>query len=237
MTKSEKKILFILVEGISDMISLKRSFESAFPDKKVMVEAYKGDITTQRFTTASNIEERIYEEMWYRLRQTSLDFDDVCKIIHIIDTDGAYIEDKRVIQEESRQHPYYDPGKCVIRTRNKFGIEKRNEQKREVVDRLVDCSDLYGIPYRVFFMSCNLDHVLHGDPNIQLEMKTRKSKQFALKYKDDLAGFVRLITESPFSDAGEYQKSWNRMRFDNSGLNSIRQATNLGIAFEHVNPS
>jgi len=232
MTASEKKVLFVLVEGISDMISLKYSFESAFPDKRVMVEAYKGDITTQRSVNASNIEERIYEEMWHRLRQTSLDFDDVCEIIHIIDTDAAYIEDKRVIQEESRQHPFYDSDKCVIRTRNKFGIEKRNEQKREVVDCLVECDDLFGIPYRVFYMSCNLDHVLHDNPNTCQDMKTRKSKQFALRYKDDLAGFIRFMTESPFSDAGEYHKSWDRLRFDDAGKNSIRQATNLGIVFE-----
>ena len=231
MTTNKPKVLFVLVEG---KISLENSFEKAFPEKKVMVEPYYGDITVERSVNSNNIEEHIYEAIWRRLRQTCLDFDDVAEIIHIIDTDGAYIEDKRVIQDESRQHPYYDSGKCVIRHRSKYGIERRNEQKREVVDCLVECDDLYGTPYRIFYMACNLDHVLHDNPNTRQDMKTRKSKQFALRYKNDLAGFIRFMTESPFSDAGEYHKSWDRLRFDDAGKNSIRQATNLGIVFEEA---
>ncbi len=127
MRTNEKKVLFVLVEGISEMISLRSSFESAFPSRKVLVEAFKGDITTNWSTNVDNVEERIYEEMWRRLKQNCLDFDDVAEVMHIIDTDGAYVEDRRVIQDESRQHPYYDASRGEIRTRDKIGIEKRNQ--------------------------------------------------------------------------------------------------------------
>ena len=234
MKRNERKVLFVLVEGISEKISLKKSFELAFPTKRVLVEDFKGDITTNWSTNVDNIEERIYEEMWRRLKQNCLDFDDVAEVIQIVDTDGAYIEDRRVIQDELRPHPYYDAARGEIRTRNKIGIEKRNRQKRGVVDCLVECEDLFGIPYSIFYMSCNLEHVLHDNPNTSNDCKTRKSKQFALRYKDDLIGFVKFISESPFSVTGDFYDSWDQMRFDDYGLNSIRQATNLGIAFEHV---
>ena len=234
MTRNEKRVLFVLVEGASEMISLKSSFEAAFPNRRVLVEPFRGDITTNRFTTVDNIEERIYEEMYRRLRQQCLDFEDVAEVIHIVDTDGAYIEDRKVVSDDSRQHPYYDADRGEIRTRNKIGIERRNRQKREVVDCLVECEDLFGTPYTVFYMSCNLDHVLHGNPNTSNDSKTRKAKRFALDYGTDLAKFVKLISESDFSVTGDFFDSWDHMRFDDYGLNSIRKLTNLGIAFEHV---
>lgn len=228
---SEKKVIFVLVEGRSDMISLKCAFEAAYPKKKVIVSPYNGDITTDGAYSHINIKERIYAELWDSLKKYCLDYDDVAEIIHVIDTDGAYIEDKRIIENTNMKKTRYNSKKRTIITRDKCSIEKRNQYKRDAVDCLVETEALFGIPYRVFYMACNLDHVLYNDPNLKHGEKIARAKKFAAEYSQNLSAFIDFISNSPFSEVNDYEESWNKVRFHESGLKSISRLTNLGIVF------
>lgn len=232
MRKNNKRVVFVLVEGPTDKISLTRAFELAYCGKTVIVLPYGGDITTESTTCEANIKERIYEEMWFRLSQDRLDFDDVSEVVHVVDTDGAYVADKRIIADESCDSPFYNVARGVIRTWNKKALEERNRQKRDIIDCLVDCEDLFGIPYRVFYMSCNLDHVLSGDPNMPGDMKMRAAKQFVARYGKEPDGLIGFLARSTFSSTEGYFESWDSLRYEDSGLASIRRSTNLGIALE-----
>lgn len=226
-----KRVVFVLVEGDSEKISLTPAFEQAFPKKKVVVSPYYGDITTDKFGNLEGIKERIYVALREGLRQYSLDYDDVAEIIHLVDTDGAYLENKRVIENANLKKTQYNAKKCCINTSNKYSLEKRNQYKRDTIDYLVGTDSLFGIPYRVFYMSCNLDHVLHDNPNLKSRDKRPMAKSFAAKYCKDYAEFIDFIAHSSFSEIGDYMESWDQMRFEESGLKSISRLTNLGIVF------
>ena len=90
---------------------------------------------------------------------------------------------------------------------------------------------IWGLPYQVYYMSCNLDHVLHNKRNSTDEEKEKDAYIFAKKYKDDKNGFMAFISESEFSVIGEYRKSW---KYIEEGLHSIERHTNLGICFQKI---
>ena len=105
----------------------------------------------------------------------------------------------------------------------------RNEQKRDNLFRLRNCGNIWNIPYRVYYMSCNLDHVLYDKRNSSDEEKENNAYEFAKKYKDNLEEFIKFICKSTFSVNGDYRESWNYIEKD---MNSIDRHTNFSICIE-----
>ena len=85
------------------------------------------------------------------------------------------------------------------------------------------------VPYHAFFFSCNLDHFLYDDPNLDSSEKTRRAYDFARKYPDlkDLVGFICRDGSGCTVDM-TYTDSW---RFLENGLESLKKHTNLNILF------
>ena len=78
--------------------------------------------------------------------------------IHIVDTDAAYLADNKVLEDpECAELSYQDDG---IHTCDVGKVVSRNKQKTDNLYRLRSCGNIWGVPYRVYYMSCNLDHVL-----------------------------------------------------------------------------
>ena len=152
---------------------------------------------------------------------------DFSRIIHITDTDGAFIPDDAVVEDAAAVKPLYSA--TEIRTQRKSGIENRNQRKRECLNRLSAVSRIWGVPYQIYYMSCNLDHALYGKLNSTDDEKESDSFAFAKKYRDDIPGFMKLISESDFSVAGNYPQSWQYIR---EGLHSLERNTNLGLCFQ-----
>lgn len=82
------------------------------------------------------------------------------------------------------------------------------------------------IPYQAYYMFSNLDHVLYGKLNSSDTDKENDAYQFALKYKDDIDGFLTFISDSDFSKMDSYQASWGFIKKD---LHSLERFTNLGM--------
>ena len=123
--------------------------------------------------------------------------------------------------------PIYTP--TEIRTAKREEIIARNERKSRNMDRLSGCKAIWGIPYRAYYMSCNLDHVLYGKQNSTDDDKETDSYNFAKKYKNQIPEFIEFITTSDFSVAGEYKDSWEFIR---EGLHSLERHTNFGLAIQ-----
>lgn len=118
-----------------------------------------------------------------------------------------------------------------IYTNNKAGIETRNQQKRDNLYRLRSCGTIWSIPYRVYYMSCNLDHVLYDKQNSTNRDKENDAYAFAKKFKGKAEEFEEFICKSPFSVIGDYKESWDYIEKD---LNSVNRHTNLSICIENV---
>lgn len=141
-----------------------------------------------------------------------------------MDTDGAYIPKENVILDSEQGDISYEAD--GIHTSNQQGILERNKQKTENLYRLIGTGQIWKVPYRIYYMSCNLDHVLHNKRNSTDDEKENDAYTFAKKYKNDVEGFVNFICNSDFSINGDYKESWTYIE---KGMNSIERNTNLGI--------
>ena len=119
-------------------------------------------------------------------------------IIHIVDTDGAFAPDSCIVDDQTAEDPIYT--ETEIRTNSKNKIELRNRQKRENLGRLSIVKEIASIPYRIFYMSSNLDHVLYNSQMSTDIEKEASAHQFAKKYRTDIEGFLEFITNSSFSE-------------------------------------
>ena len=145
--------------------------------------------------------------------------------------DGAYIPDENIVEDPDATKPYYST--TDIRTCNKVGIENRNRQKRDNLNRLTSISQVWKIPYSVFYMSSDLDHALYGKLNSTDDEKEHDAFYFSMKYKNNLPLFIQFISESEFSVCNDYKESW---RFIKGALHSLERHTNLGLCFTTAEP-
>ena len=221
-----KKIVFVIVEGPSDEEALGVLLNRFYDSKAVYVQIMHCDITTERGVNSGNIAKEI-GSIVKRYAGRTFKSSDFAQIIHIADMDGAFIPDDAVVEDATAIRPFYSV--TEIRTQSKSRIENRNRQKRECLDRLSSTSRIWNVPYRIYYMSCNLDHALYGKLNSTDEEKEIDSYTFAKRYREDIPGFIKLISESDFSVMDSYPKSWQFIR---EGLHSLERHTNFGLCFQ-----
>lgn len=223
-----KRTVFVFVEGISDKQALEGVLSNYFNDRNLYIHVEGGDITTKisplsdRSTILRIIGERIEKYMsLYGIPKKN-----IVQIIHIVDTDGAYIDDSNIIEDHQALNPVYTEEN--IRTASPDTISKRNRQKRGCLDKLQATCELWKIPYRVYYMSCNLDHVLYGTINLNRKDKLMKAFSFAKKYMNNLEGFLEFINSPVIKAADDYAESWNYIR---EGRHSLFRCSNLALCF------
>ncbi|MEZ3445811.1 MAG: hypothetical protein K1W30_11910 [Lachnospiraceae bacterium] len=219
---ARRKIVFVIVEGASDDTALGVALNQVFDKDMVYIHIVHGDITTKAGVTPLNIVSRIGDMIRGYARAWHYKPSDFKQILHIVDTDGVYIPDTNVIVEENAGEVVYESD--GIHTSNADGIIARNNAKRENLYRLRANGVIWGVPYRVYYMSCNLDHVLYDKRNSTDDEKERNAYSFAKRYKGDREGFVEFICNSDFSVGGDFKESWKHIE---TGLNSLERYTNL----------
>ena len=201
-------------------------FHRIFDRNTVFVHVFHGDITTERGVTSGRILNRVGNEIRSYAKSNHFTSRDFQEIIHIVDMDGAYIPDGCVTENDSAVSLVYsDAG---IETRTPSAVIARNRQKRQNLDKLCDSDQIWNVPYRIFYMSCNLDHVLYNKRNSSDAEKEHHSYAFARRYRDDMEGFQKFITGSDFSVVMGYRESW---KFIKEGTESLKRYTNLGLCF------
>ncbi|MGN0767704.1 MAG: hypothetical protein ACI4NF_08355 [Christensenellales bacterium] len=221
-----KKIVFVIVEGPSDEEALGVLLNRIYDSKAVYVQVMHCDITTELDVNTSNVVAKIGDVVKKYAGRT-FKSGDFSRIIHITDTDGAFIPDDAVVEDAAAVKPLYSA--TEIRTQRKSGIENRNLRKRECLNRLSSASRIWGVPYQIYYMSCNLDHALYGKLNSTDDEKESDSFAFAKKYRDDIPSFMKYISESDFSVVGSYPQSW---QYISEGLHSLERHTNFGLCFQ-----
>ncbi len=199
-----KKIVFVIVEGPSDEGAIGVLLDKFYDSKVVHVEVMHCDITTKLGVVSGNIVAKI-GNLVKKYAGRVFKPEDFSQIIHIADTDGAFIPDDAVVKDSTAANPVYSV--TEIRTQRKTGIEARNRHKRENLDKLSSTPAIWKIPYRIYYMSCNLDHVLYGKLNSPDEEKENDSYAFAKKYR----------------------QSWQYIR---EGLHSLERHSNFGLSFQ-----
>ncbi len=156
-----------------------------------------GDLSADYQVNPDNIKEKIIklvinsQELKNKFGQSYQN--KIAQIIHIIDTDAAWVDLSNVVEDKNLPKDFYG------RRHNKYGLnkiytvnvdaQKKNmERKRANVKKLIKFSiekeKFYKSFYNVFFCSCNTDHVICGHRNIG--DKKNNAIEFDMKYGNDL---------------------------------------------------
>lgn len=226
---ARKKIVFVIVEGPSDDEALGVLLEKVFNSSTVFVYITHGDITSKPGIDPSKILAAVGDLVKGYARSNHLQNAHFQEIIHITDTDGAYIPDENVVEDRLAVKAEYTL--TEIRTANATGMQYRNAIKSECLNRLSSAQKIWGIPYQIYYMSCNLDHVLHNKQNPTDEEKEKNALAFAKRYRKNVDGFVKFIKESDFAVTSNYVESWGYIK---QGLHSLERHTNLGLCLSTV---
>ena len=224
--KFEKKIILVIVEGPSDETALGRCLRAIFSSEEVAVKVMFCDITTVEDNFCDDISARVGNVINDYLNENpGLRRDDILRVIHIVDTDGAFLSDKFILKHSVRETVYSEE---EIKTYNvRSFIRTRNNKKRNL-KLLFGKKKINGIAYNIYYMSCNLEHALHGKINCSDWQKRLLSEAFDDEYGDDVEKFKKFICESCFSVIDPYDKSWI---FIQQGKESLKRHTNIGLCW------
>ena len=223
---ARRKVVLLIVEGPSDETALGFLFQHFYDPSKVYVRALHKDITSETGNTNANIVKKVCEEIKNFMRTYPVKKSDFLEIIHVVDTDGAFVNSSKIIEDTSAIKVNYTP--TEIRAFNREAIILRNAQKSRNLNILYGTQQIWQIPYRIFYMSCNLDHVLHNQQNSSDTDKTNNAYVIVRRYKQCPNKYITFLSQSKFSVMGDYKESWEYIKKD---LHSLERHTNIGICF------
>ena len=222
---AKKKIMLFIVEGPTDETSLSTVLSRIFSSDTVKFQVVHGDVLTRDFVAPDRIIAAVNEQIKL-FRGNIYKPGDFCKVVHLADTDGAFIPEDAVVAEavEGRQYPFYTD--TQILTPEPANIIDRNARKGRNIAKLASTGRVGGIPYSFYYFSCNLDHVLHGRNNLSEAEKIACSRDFDLQYADDPNAFIRFMKDESFAVQGTYQETW---AFIKQGTHSLERHSNFRI--------
>ena len=223
---AKRKVVLFIVEGPSEELALglilSRLFEAS---NEVRFEVMHGDpLTKWRFSKvpqgaapAEKIDERIRNSVLDYLAASSpkLGWSNLDRVIQLTDTDGSYVDDSMVEAPDAE---------TLQRKLDTFHMKQASTQR--LLRRSMLTYKRKSVPYSLYYFSSNLEHALHGIENeLSDEDKTRLAREFQLKYRNDIAGFLDLMQEICPSE--DYRESWDFIQTD---VNSRNRWSNLGLA-------
>ena len=227
---ARKKIIYVIVEGPSDDEALGVILNRLYDKNAVYVEITHGDITSRNGIVAGNIASKIGDMIRGYANANHYKAGDFQEVVHLIDMDGAFIPNSLVVQDENAVKPFYTENE--IKSVQPDQILLRNARKSENINRICLMGKVWGsVPYRAYYMSANLDHVLYAKLNSTDKDKENDAFLFAKRYKDRLDEFLQFIADSEFSVVGDFKESWE---FIKEGKHSLERYTNLGICFKEI---
>ena len=222
----DKAVVFI-VEGATDKKALENIFKKIYRHKEIHFEFTHGDITSDEGNNIGNVEIKIYEHVDKYRKDKKLNKKHICQIIHIFDTDGTYIDESYIVEGETKELFYTTEN---ISCKDVEKAKRRNKQKSELMNHLLDCGDINGIPYQCFYLSSNLDHALYNKLNLDDDAKTAYANAFYEKFLGREKLFIDFLNIEVVNGVPEsYPASWRYIKED---LHSLERHTNLNIYFK-----
>lgn len=223
---SEKKVIAVIVEGPSDEIAIGGILKEYFCSEEVQFAVVHGDITSNYETTVVNVVEKINKLINEISGKYGYKNEDFIRIIHIADTDGTFADDF-IVEREGTDLQYYEDR---IETSDAKTVKKRNKHKSEIMFKLYTTGKINGIRYRLYFNSCNLEHVLYNElKTFSEDEKEIMSDEFAEKYEGRAEEFIEYISKPNVAVDGTYKETWKFIQKDN---NSLRRNSNMHLIFK-----
>ncbi|MBU3072134.1 hypothetical protein [Clostridium estertheticum] len=228
--KSKKIVLFI-VEGVTDRNSFALVLSKIIEkDKIVRFKVIHGDITTQNGVSASNIYAKITDYIKEFISSDMYKKSDISNVIHLVDTDGAFINDEQILQKDTNGSIEYNTQN--IYAKNTDNIKKRNKQKSQILSKLATTNMVYAnLSYRVYFFSSNLEHVIHNIQVVNDDDKRRFAEKFEDEFITNPISFIEFMNNPEFAINAEYKDTWEFIKKD---TNSLKRFTNFNLYLNDI---
>ena len=223
---SEKSVVAVIVEGPSDENAIGGILKEYFSSDEVQFAVVHGDITSDDYTSVDDVVSKIGYLIDGIRGRYGYQWSDFIQIIHIADTDGAFTTG--CVQEtETENIQYYED---YMKSSNVEATERRNKHKAAIMFKLYSTGKVHDIRYRLYFNSCNLEHVLYNElKDFSNEEKEILSDDFADKYEGDLQGFLDFISDTSLAVSGTYKQTW---KFIEKDKNSLHRHSNMHLIFD-----
>lgn len=223
---SEKKVIAVIVEGPSEEAALGTIFKEYFSGDEIQFVVVHGDITSEDYSSLDNIVKKINELVDGVKQRYGYNVEDFLQIIHIADTDGAFTRGKVVYVDVDHVQYYEDR----IEAKDVDSINRRNDKKAEILFKLYTTGKINEIRYRIYFNSCNLEHVLFNKlKNHSNDEKEEMADEFAERYEGKVEEFIEFITDEAYAVPGTYRQTW---RFIEKDAHSLKRHTNMQLIFK-----
>lgn len=243
---AKRKTLLLITEGTSDANALVAPLQNLLDNVRVGDFQVRCDVTVARLFPAGFRQDHGFTPNWnigqtvdklvdeYRTRE-SKSVESLGWIVHLTDLDGAYIPDDTVEQDASLERREYSTTGIVSPDRKATLAELA--EKRRCIDILVDAKtdycrpskkQIWHVPYRLFYMSRNLEHALHGvDGDLDRDEKDDFASEFAADNLDPATFRINLEqAEKRHGNMTDWKSSWLYAR-DRTTCHSLESGSNL----------
>ena len=225
-----KKAVIFIVEGNSDKQALERIFQKIYKTKNIVCKFTNGDITSDENMNESKVVGAIYNKVDEYMKDKKLLPKHIWQIVHIFDTDGAYVPDTAIMKGGTKEFMY---SPTCISCKNVQSVLDRNKRKSNLMNYLLGIQDIKGIPYICYFVSSNLDHALYNIQNLNKELKGDYADAFYSEFEGKEEMFIDFLKEEVANGVPTaFLASWRYIKED---VHSLERHTNLHIYFE-MNP-
>ena len=243
--REQPEIVLLLFEGPSDEDALYIPLANIFDEISEKIQVFPifyqdslqkyGDVTSRFYVTPQNIEKKIAENAVEPfLRNNGLYPKHIKRIIQFVDTDGVYIPDSEIVQQNDASITEVIYGEKIIAP-NIENIIDRNDRKRSNLDHLSSMESIKigskTIDYSVYYFSTNLDHVLHDNANLQDSLKRNAAIDFRM-FNEEMNSFRGyFVNNNLTSGQNDYKSSWEYIK---QGNNSLTRVTNVNILIDSL---
>lgn len=225
MAARTKKVILFIVDGPTDENAFGPILKRIFRNEEIRFHIVHGDITSDRMLNSANAIRTVKEHIEFELNRYGFKRSDVMKVVHLIDTDGAFIPSANVVAGDGKIHY----GEEQIIAKNPQTIVERNARKTSVLQRLTQTAKIWTLPYSVYYFSRNQEQVMHNKSgDLTDDEKMQRADDFADRYREDPNAFLFFLANSDFTVKGDYKESWN---FIFEGTNSLHRYCNLHLLF------
>lgn len=234
MTTAEHDII-VVVEGGTDAVSLK-ALKEMFPGTDVHFHIMSGDISTDWWLSRQNAVNVLTAKICSFMSAEKISVKTLRCIVQIMDTDGAFVPPENVVEDPNAAPDGVQYREDCMVCRCAELLRYRNAKKGNIMERLSGLPRVTvqraKIPYRCFYMSRNLEHVLHNNPgNLSDTEKARLAKSLSNR-KMSPADLAALVQSPEVMAPGDFKETW---KFIQVGTRSLERHSNLHLAFDFIN--
>lgn len=229
MINKTKKVILFIAEGPTDEETLSPVLKKIFQKEDVRFHIVHGDLTSNWSVTAQNAVKTVNRHIDTERKRYGFEKKDILKVIHLVDIDGAFIQEEKVVYGKHEEILYL---RDHIETRFPETVINRNKRKSQILSRLSLTGKISSIPYSIYYFSRNLEHVLHNSSkNLTNEEKVNYADTFADRYCLDPASFLSFLSGNDFTVPGDYRDTWE---FISEGTNSLNRYSNFHLLFSSL---